>query len=308
MSSPVARSAELVSPRHSAEALRVAFLGPQQWLDGCAPPAATPGLIPTRLASGAGIDLERELAALEPHVSVIFDPAPATVAAARTATGVTLGVIVGALPAGEEAHALGDLDRLLSFDPALTGTALGGGELWRAIPPPVSDLLFGEVRPLRHAPRALTIGAWSHYRETMLVLAKHHHDLLEVIHGVSGEPLRELLEEADVGVFVAAEPGGGFGPQVPLHLAAGHLLLSSSLTPAHGLERDIDYLHFDSAEGLAWVLGRLARFPEMHQRIRIRGRLKAEQYRASRVFTRIASDLLADVAAFGGAPGAGRGA
>jgi hypothetical protein len=65
------------------------------------------------------------------------------------------------------------------------------------------------------------------------------------------------------------------------------------------LERDIDYLHVDSPEGLAWTLDRLGRFPEMYQRIRVRGRLKAEQYRASRLFRRIAHDLLADVNAFG---------
>jgi hypothetical protein len=84
-----------------------------------------------------------------------------------------------------------------------------------------------------------------------------------------------------------------------MHLAAGQLLLAETLRPSHGLERNIDYLHFDSPEELVWVLDRLGRFPEMHQRIRIRGRLKAEQYRASRVFARVAHDLLADIAAFG---------
>jgi hypothetical protein len=37
----------------------------------------------------------------------------------------------------------------------------------------------------------------------------------------------------------------------------------------------------------------------MHQRIRVRGRLKAEQYRSSRLFARVVHDLLADVSAFG---------
>ena len=39
---------------------------------------------------------------------------------------------------------------------------------------------------------------------------------------------------------------------------------------------------------LVWVLGRMSRFPEMHHRIRVRGRMKAEQYRASRTFARLA--------------------
>jgi hypothetical protein len=111
--------------------------------------------------------------------------------------------------------------------------------------------------------------------------------------------LHQLLEECDVGVFVARESGGGFGLQVGMHLAAGHLLLAEELMPAHGLERNIDYLHVDSPDGLVWILGRLGRFPEMYQRIRVRGHLKAEQYRASRVFRRLAHDLLSDVRAFG---------
>ena len=56
---------------------------------------------------------------------------------------------------------------------------------------------------------------------------------------------------------------------------------------------------FESAEDLVWVLDRLARFPEMHQRVRVRGRMKAEDYRASRLFPRVIHDLVADVAAFG---------
>jgi hypothetical protein len=123
--------------------------------------------------------------------------------------------------------------------------------------------------------------------------------VLQVIHGVSGVAMAQLLQECGVGIYVAPEPGGGFGHQVPLHLAAGHLLLCEQLRPAHGLERNIDYLQIDSAEGLVWVLDRLGRFPEMYRRICVRGRLKAEQYRASRIFARLVGDMLLDISAFG---------
>jgi hypothetical protein len=256
-----------------------------------------------RFAVSGSVDAERELAPVaefDPHVTVVFDPVSLPGAALAILPGVSLGVLVAGAP--EQAiFGLDALDRIISFVPALTGTPLGGGEVWRAIPPPVSDALYANVRPLHHAPRVISIGRSSTHREEMLMPAKHHHDLVQVVHGVSGEPLRELLEECDVGVFVAAESGGGFGQQVGVHLAAGQLLLAEQLTPAHGLERDIDYLHFDSPDGLVWVLDRLRRFPEMYQRIRHRGRLKAEQYRASRIFDRVVHDLLADVAAFGSA-------
>jgi hypothetical protein len=84
-----------------------------------------------------------------------------------------------------------------------------------------------------------------------------------------------------------------------MHLAAGQLLITDALKPEYGLERNIDYLQVKDADQLVWMLDRFGRFPEMHHRIRVRGRMKAEQYRSSRLFARIVHDLLADVAAFG---------
>jgi hypothetical protein len=287
--------------RRGGMPLRIAFLGAAMWLDGCAPVAPVQGLVCERFDLGTGAEVERVLAdarAFAPDATVLFDPPSLPAEALRDAPGTTLGVLVEGVPE-RAVPGIECLDRLVSFVPALTGTRIEGGEVWRAIPPPVSDALYGEIRPLRHAPRVMSIGRSTEHREAMLMPAKHHHDLLQVIHGVSGEELIELLDEYDVGIYVARESGGGFDQQVGVHLAAGQLLLADELAPAHGLERNIDYLHVDSPQGLVWMLDRLGRFPEMHQRVRVRGRLKAEQYRASRLFARIAHDLLADVAAFG---------
>jgi hypothetical protein len=285
----------------------VAFVGSEEWVEGCAPAASVHGLITARLGSAGAADPGRigaALAAFRPHATVIFDPPSWPLEGRRESLGVTLGVLVSGAADEDALRDIGHLDRLVCFDPALTGARIGAHEVWRAIPPPVSDALFGKVRPLHHAPRAMAIGRSSAHREAMLMPAKHHHDLLQIIHGVSGQSLRELLDEHDVGVYFSPEPGGGFGQQAGVHLAAGHLLLAEQLTPEHGLERNIDYLQIDSPEELVWVLDRLGRFPEMHHRIRIRGRLKAEQYRASRLFGRLVHDLLFDLAAFGSRAGA----
>lgn len=282
--------------------MRVAFLGPSVWLDGCCPAAPAHGLVPRCVEIGPGAGVESALnaaRAFDPDVSVLFVPTSLPADALDELPGATLGVLVGEDSDQRLDGIARGLDRLVSFFPSLTGRKVGGAEVWRAVPPPVADPLFGEVRPLRGRPLVMSVGAASNHREWMLMLAKHHHDLLQVVHGVSGDALVELLREYDVGVHVSREPGGAFGPQVGMHLAAGHLLLTEAPIPAHGLERDIDYLHVDSPEGLAWTLQRLGRFPEMYQRIRVRGRLKAEQYRASRVFARLTHDLLADVRAFG---------
>jgi hypothetical protein len=286
---------------------RVAYVGPQVWLDACAPTTAALGLEPRRFAVGsgsAGEDIFGALKDFAPDVAVIIDPPAldpelAQALASRTFGCVTLGVLVGGVPGDGDGFDDACCDRLVSFDSGVTGARVGDTTVWRAVPPPVSDVFFADVGPL-HAPcRAITIGRATEHRERILAGAKHHHDLMQVLHGISGAELAELLSQYDVGVYIPPRAGAGFGVQVGMHLAAGHLLLAGLLAPAHGLERDIDYLQVDSSDGLAWVLERLARFPEMYYRMRVRGHMKSEQYRASRLFARLVHDLLADVAAFG---------
>jgi hypothetical protein len=302
MSTPVAPSVAPAGLRVGAEPVRVAFLGSTTWLEGCCPIVAAHGLIPQLVEIGSPAGFESALSAtraFNPDVTVLFVPTSLPADVLHELPGVTLGVLGGDIQTPGLSGTASGLDRLVSFLPALTGTKLGATEVWRAVPSPVGDALYGEVPPLRGRPRAMSVGRSTEHREWMLMAAKHHHDLLQVIHGVSGPSLVELLREYDVGVHVSAEPGGAFGPQVGMHLAAGQLLITEAPTPAHGLERNIDYLHVDSPAGLVWTLDRLARFPEMYHRIRVRGRLKAEQYRASRLFARLVHDLMADVRAFG---------
>jgi len=304
MSTAAGRRVALPAPGLATAPLRVAFVGSSVWLDSCAP---TPGaaLTPACFPIGDGHDTTAavaEIAAFEPHATVVLDPVGLP-ALALDAAGISLGVLPGGLPSAEEADLLNAFDRLVSFAPAQTGRLAGQQKLWRAIPPPVSDALFQDVRPLHGAPRVMSMGRSTPHREEMLLPAKHHHDLLQLIHGVSGALLIELLTEYDVGVYVAPKAGGGFGQQVGTHLAAGQLLLSESLRPTHGLEHNIDYLHVRDAQDLVHVLDRLGRFPEMYQRIRVRGRMKAEQYRSSRLFARVIHDLIADVSTFGRSAG-----
>ncbi len=291
--------------RRSGESLRIAFVGPPVWLELCLPADGRDRSLRAGFAAGHG-DPARTLGDLKrfaPDVSVILDPLSLDPRLLAGIPGVTLAILVGGLPdqgsQPELTAALQTLDRLATFVPALTGEKIGSGYVWRAFPTPVADRFFADVRAVGNPPRAMSIGRSTSYRETMLLPVKHHHDLLQVIHGVHGEMLSELLARYDVGVYVSPEARAGFGLQVALHLAAGHLLFCTPLYPAHGLERDIDYLQFDSAEGLVWSLERLGRFPEMYQRVRVRGRMKAEQYRASSLFARIIEDLLDDVRVFG---------
>jgi hypothetical protein len=295
--------------------LHVVLAGPPGLLDVMSPGVPVAGLEihPLPLSQGAAAPAAHAPGGLagDPRVgaTLVLDPAALAPAALRSLPGVTLGLLTDGLPAGASAEALAalsGLDRIASFDPALTGEPIGDAQVWRAIPPPVSDLLFAEVRPLHGAPRVMSLGRSTPHREAMLLPSKHHHDLLQLVSGVHGPALRRLMREYDAGVYVPRRAEGGFGQQACMHLAAGQLLLAGPLAPAHGLERDIDYLQFGSGEELVWMLERVRRFPEMHDRVRVRGRMKAEQFRASRVLPRILHDLLADVSAFGRSEAAAR--
>lgn len=283
---------------------RVAFLGSAAALDCCAPSGEGLAFSHRQLVLKPRQDAGALLAQapeLDCEMVVVLDPPAFPADALAQLPCTTVGVLMDAPPSsGEQARSCAALDRLVSFDPALTGKLVGGREIWRSIPPPVNDSFFKACRPTHRAPRVISLGRSTDYREWFLMPAKHHHDLLQAIHGLSGCLMEEVLAEYDVGVHVGCQAGGELGWQAALHLAAGQLLLSEPLRPAHGLEANIDYMQFASPEDLVVMLDRLASFPEMHRRTQIRGRLKAEHFRASRVFARLIHDALHDVAAFGG--------
>jgi hypothetical protein len=281
----------------------VVFLGAAAALDRCAPCGDELGFSHRRLVLKPREDSGQVLAQaceLDCDLMVVLDPPAFSADVLAQLPCTTVGVLMDAPPSsGEQGRSCATLDRLVTFDPALTGKIICGLEIWRAIPPPVSDAFFRACKPPHRAPRTISLGRSTAYREWILMPTKHHHDLMQVIHGLGGPPLAEVLAEYDVGVYVGLEPGGEFGWQAGLHLAAGHLLFSEPLLPAHGLEADIDYMQFKSPDELVVMLDRLASFPEMHRRAQIRGRFKAEHFRASRVFARLVHDALLDVAAFG---------
>jgi hypothetical protein len=67
------------------------------------------------------------------------------------------------------------------------------------------------------------------------------------------------------------------------------------MTPTYGLEPGIDHLAFRSPGELLFLLDGLRLRPDAYERVRLRGRAKAEAYRASVVWPRIVSDLLREV-------------
>jgi hypothetical protein len=274
--------------------LRVAFVGPPVTLQLCVPQGPVPGIVPALIDSRPSEDpqeLRTALAAAAPHVVVAFGPHSIPGALLRAIDAVTLGV---APDAAAVAGATG-YDRVL----ALPGAAAEDAAVWRSRPLPVADAFFAPVCVTGRPPRTLFLGASTEYRERFLVDAKHRHDVLHYAHGLSGDVLRDVLSRVDVGVNVHADGAPAFEHRVLLHLAAGHLLLTEPLRPTYSLEPEIDYIPIARSDELLTVLHQLERRPRLHERVRLMGRAKADAHRASRVWPRLLTDLLDDVAAFG---------
>ena len=145
----------------------------------------------------------------------------------------------------------------------------------------------------------LFVGRSTLHRERWLLDVKHRFDCLHVAFGIGVEELERLLDTHHVTFNVHNEPYPTFENRVLLHLAAGHLVITEPLSPSHGLESGLDYVEVQYPEELTHAAATVRAFPDAYLRVRVRGRQKAEQYRASRVWPRLFGDLMADLRARG---------
>jgi hypothetical protein len=299
--------------------LRLALVGQATFFETCLPPASH-GLEASFHEFRRDADVDRLLADLRarrPDAVCVFRPELIPAGALHGLDALTLGFLTEPLPRETVGAPHEDLsrrlweleqvdasnfDRIVAFDTFIAPAASASLPIWRSIPLPVGDRYFRSVTaPLRGRPRLLFVGRSTPHRERVLMDVKHHHDVLHLAFGVGATELEQALGEHDVGINVHNQDYPSFENRVCLHLAAGHLVLSEWLSPAHGLELGIDYLEITGPGSLYHAAEMLARFPGLWHSVRVRGRRKAEQFRASRVWPRLLHDALADVAAFGSA-------
>lgn len=306
-----------MSPRPGAP-LRLAFVGQATFFEACALDGRDDRVVTRYVDFRAGADagaMRSRLDAFAPDVVVVFRPEIVPRGAFDGLRARTVGFLTEPIPrrggsrrthpdlrrrGNDLAEAdPGNFDRTVAFDPLIVATADRYLPVWRALPIPVADRFFADVTPIAGAPRTVFVGRSTPHREAFLRHPKHETDLLHVAFGLQGSELDALMAETDVAINIHNEPYPSFENRVCLHLAAGHLVLSETLSPTHGLEPGIDYLEFSEPDELLGMLRVVTRHPEAYHRVRVRGRRKAEAYRASTVWPRLADDLLADVAAFG---------
>jgi hypothetical protein len=294
--------------------LRLALVGQATFFETCLPPASRT-LDPSFHEFRRDADAERLLADLRarrPDVVCVFRPEVIPAGALHGLDALTLGFLTEPLPRQAQHEDLSrrlwelghvdasNFDRVVAFDPHIAPAASASLDVWRSIPLPVGDRYFRPVgAPLRGGPRLLFVGRSTPHRERVLMDVKHHHDLLHLAFGVGAAELDQAMAEHDVGINVHNEDYPSFENRVCLHLAAGHLVLSEWLSPAHGLEAGMDFIEITGPGSLWHAVEMLGRFPGLWHRVRVRGRMKAEQFRASRVWPRLVHDAIADVGAFG---------
>lgn len=300
--------------------MRLAFVGQKTFFEVCAlPDQAADGVRTTFVEYRQDVDPEAMLAAVRafaPDVVVVFRPEVLPAGVFGDLDAHVLGFLTEPIPREPGSHAVrhedldrrlwelgqvdpGNVDRVVSFDPHIAATAHEIVPVWRSLPLPVSDRLYAAVRPLHGRPRTVFVGRSTPHRERLLTEAKHQHDLLHLAFGVHGELLEEVMRDHDVAINLHNEPYPSFENRVCLHLAAGHLVLSEPLSPNHGLEAGIDFVEVRSSSEIARVLRTLGRVPGAWHGVRVRGRQKAEGFRASRVYPRLLADMARDLAAYG---------
>jgi len=297
--------------------LRLAFVGQSTFFATCALDEQSARLRTRFVEFRAGADAAAMLAELEafaPHVVVVFRPEVLPPGVFADLPAAVLGFLTEPLPRGttRRAHAdlrrrrqdlaamdPGNVDRLVAFDPHIVPTAEEVMPVWRSLPLPVTDRLYRPVRAPRGRPSILFVGRSTDHRERFLDRPKAELDLVHAAFGIGLADLDALMGAHDIGVNLHNEPYPSFENRVCLHLAAGQLVVSETLSPTHGLEPDIDYLEIAEPYQLLGALRTAVRFPRAYDRVRIRGRRKAEAYRASHVYPRLVADLLHDLRVFG---------
>jgi hypothetical protein len=300
--------------------LRVTFVGQETYFRACALDGPVDGLVPAFVDFRAGADAGRLAVALEatnPDVVICFRPEliPRRLFAGLDA--VKLGFVTEPLPRpGAPAH--GDLerrlddfgaidaanfDRIVSFDALIAPSIERFLPVWRSLPLPLADRFFRPVSDSDGPGRPMFVGRSTPHREQFLTPCKHEFDLLHVAHGLSDDRLTPLFAEYPVAINLHNEPYATFENRVAMHLAAGQLVISEPLSPTHGLEPGLDFVEVTSPGELHLAVAAAYHRPAAFRRIRLRGRKKAEGFRASAVYPRLVEDLLADLRAFGAARG-----
>ena len=158
---------------------------------------------------------------------------------------------------------------------------------WRSLVLPVADSIYGSA-PDGPPGRAAWLGRPGARRAEYEQLFTHSIELIEA------RPAAPPTAPVALNLHENGAPA--FEHRAAVALAAGCVLVSETLTPAHGLEPGLDYLEGRTLDDLYLGVENAASAPAAFRRMRLRGCAKAERFRASTLLERVARDLLLELA------------
>lgn len=176
----------------------------------------------------------------------------------------------------------------------VTGPAPPGSGVWRSLAFPVADSAYAPARPRGVPPRGLWLCGDSARRREYL---SHFDPSVDL--ALAGDDVSEGLAATDIGVNLHDRPDRALHHEAARCLAAGQLLVSEPLDPARGLEAGIDFIEGPELGDVHLAIEAAGADLGAFQRIRLRGRLKAERFRASAVYPKLVGDLFEDLRVFG---------
>jgi hypothetical protein len=297
--------------------LRVAFVGQATYFKACALHAPAGGLEPLFVDFRGGEntgELDAALRSFRPHAVVAFRPELLPRELFATLRVPVVGVAPDPLPRPGEGRYEGaewslqqlagadpaTIDRLIVCDAPAAASVPSELPLWRSLPLPVDDRLYRPLRAPGPSPRVVFIGHSTMHRESYLLPLKHTFDIGHYAHALMDEQLEAVLDEADVGLVLHSDLWPqAFEHMLLIHLAAGHLVISEPQSPTYGLEPNIDYVEIVDDDPFHQRVHQVHQNPTVFDRVRVRGRAKAEGFRASVVWPALIADLFDDLAAFG---------
>jgi hypothetical protein len=296
--------------------LRLAFVGQREYFAAATPSDSLDSLETEFVDFRAGEDFSaarERLRQLEPDCIVVFRPELLPTGGLDGIDAATVGYMTEPLPRGESSQhpdLVGRLqvasaldarmfDRIISFDPLIVPTIERFAPVWRSLALPVADRFYAEVADSPEPPQSLFVGRSTPHRESFLMPVKHRFDTTHLAHGASDQRLGELLDRFEIGINLHNEPYPTFENRVVLHLAAGALCISEPLSPTHGLEPGIDFVEIHHPWELEEVLEAATLNFHQFRAIRVRGRIKADAFRASAIWPRLVGDLAIDLRVHG---------
>lgn len=187
-----------------------------------------------------------------------------------------------------------NFDHFLSYDPLIVPTLSHFVDITASYPLPISDKYFSNsAESFTQNPGGITfIGRLTSHREKFLDRIAHRFNPLIVTHGLHGELLDVVLRQTGTAINLHNLPYPNFENRAAMHLAAGHLLLSEALSPSHGLEAGMDFIEISDPSDLEGRLFEIEMNPDQFSLLAIRGRQKAEYFRATRIFDRISKEFV----------------